>query len=125
AEVYIQRLEDYAYLSHAAEEERQIVLSSDNYKPHALPDDTVERLNAYFAQHPIIKQVYVAQKQVKYMTESPCYILAYTLKPKIFATQKKTDEQAAAFIYESGLPEDFVFIQADSVQGLEAKIKKV
>lgn len=125
AEVYVQRLEDYAYLSHAAEEERQIVLSSDNYKPHALPDDTVERLKAYFAQHPIIKQVYVAQKQVKYMTESPCYILAYTLKPKIFATQKKTDEQAAAFIYESGLPEDFVFIQADSVQGLEAKIKKV
>lgn len=58
------------------------------------------------------------------MPEYPSYVVAFKLKPGMFESQKKVDEQVGAFIYRSNLPEDFVFIQADSVNGIEAKLKK-
>lgn len=124
AKVYRERLEDWHHLNDAASEERSTVMAKDNFLPHDLPDESVQKLVAYFKEHPIITQVYLAKKDVKYMPEYPSYVVAFKLKPGMFESQKKVDEQVGAFIYRSNLPEDFVFIQADSVNGIEAKLKK-
>ncbi len=124
AKVYRERLEDWQHLNDAASEERGTVLPSDNFLPHDLSAETVEKLAAYFKEHPIIAQVYLAKKDVKYMPEYPLYIIGFKVKPRMFDSQKKVDEQVGKFIYQSNLPDDFVFIQADNVRGIEAKLKK-
>lgn len=121
---YQDRLEDWEHLRNAAAEERDTVLPTDAFLPHDMPEEEVKKLTAYFAEHPVVSHVYLARKDVKYMPEYPCYIIGFKIKPAFFASQKKTDEQVGRFIYESNLPDSFVFIQADSVQGIEGKLKK-
>lgn len=124
AKAYRDRLDDWHHLNDAANEERDTVLPTDHFQPHDIPQESVERLVAYFKEHPIITQVYLAKKNVQYMPEYPSYIVAYKVKPKMFDGQKTVDEQEGRFIYEANLPPEFVFIQADSVRGIEGKLKK-
>ena len=121
---YRERLSDWHHLNDAATEERGTVLAADRFLPHDIPPESVERLVAYFKEHPIVSQVYLAKKDVKYMPEYPSYVIGYKVKPKMFDSQKKVDEQVGKFIYQSNLPEEFVFFQVDSVSGLEGKLKK-
>jgi hypothetical protein len=124
AAAYRARLEDWQHLDDAATEERSTITTKDNFLPHGLPEAFVQELVAYIKTHPMIARVYLARKEVKYIPERPSYILAFRVKSGMFDSQKKVNNSIGDFIYRSGLPEDFIFIQADSVQGIEAKLKK-
>jgi len=102
-----------------------LILESDEFIPHGLDPDIVADFVGYFDRHPVIAKVYLVQKSVKYMPEYPCYVIAYRIKPKFWQTQAKVDEQVSSFIDNSGLSQDYMFISADSVKGLESKLKKV
>ncbi|MBL1147429.1 MAG: M48 family metalloprotease [Pseudomonadota bacterium] len=125
AKPYHEKLDDWHYLSRAANDERDAILSADEFKAHDLPEKALTYLSEHAAKHPIIARVYLAQKDVKYMPEFPCYVIAYKTKPGFWASQKKVDEDVMQFIYESGLPEEFLFIEADGVSGLEKKLKQI
>lgn len=125
AKSYREKLEDWHYLSHAAGEERDTVMATDHFKQHDLPEKAVAYLCEHAAKHPIISRIYLAQKVVKYMPEYPCYLIAYRTKHGLWASQKKVDEDVTKFIYESNLPNEFLFIEADSLNGLEKKLKQI
>lgn len=125
AEPFHERLENWEYLRNSAQEERSLILESDEFIPHGLAPDIVADFVGYFDRHPVIAKVYLVQKSVKYMPEYPCYVIAYRTKPKFWQTQAKVDEQVSLFIDNSGLSQDYMFISADSVKGLESKLKKV
>src|SRR5690606_13030497 len=88
AKAYRERLSDWHHLNDAATEERGTVLAADRFLPHDIPPESVERLVAYFKEHPIISQVYLAKKDVKYMLEYPSYVIGYKVKPKMFDSQQ-------------------------------------
>lgn len=125
AKPYRDKLEDWHYLNHAANEERDAVFSTDEFKAHDLPEKALSYLAEHAAKHPVIARLYLAQKEVKYMPEYPCYIIAYKTKPGLWDSQKNVNENVTRFIYESGLPEEFLFIEADSVSGVEKKLKQI
>ncbi|MGD7036730.1 hypothetical protein [Methylotuvimicrobium buryatense] len=125
AEPFYERLENWEYLRNSAQEERSLILEADEFIPHGLDPDIVADFVGYFDRHPVIAKVYLVQKSVKYMPEYPCYVIAYRTKPKFWQTQAKVDEQVSSFIDNSGLSQDYMFISADSVKGLESKLKKV
>ncbi|TNE31748.1 MAG: hypothetical protein EP349_03480 [Alphaproteobacteria bacterium] len=125
AKPYHDKLDDWHYLSRAANDERDAILSADEFKEHDLPEKALVYLSEHAEKHPIIARIYLAQKDVKYMPEFPCYVIAYKTKPGFWASQKKVDEDVMQFIYESGLPEEFLFIEADGVSGLEKKLKQI
>ena len=124
-ETYYQRLENWEHVRSAAEDERNLVLASDEYKTHDLPSETIENFRQYFTGHPIISKVYLTQKVVKYMSEFPAYIIAYKTRADFWLSQKKIAEQVQKFIYESGLPSEYSFIEVGSVKRLKSKITKV
>jgi len=125
AKPYHDKLEDWHYLSRAANDERDAILAADEFKMHDLPEKALDYLSEHAAKHPIIARIYLAQKDVKYMPEFPCYVVAYKTKPGFWSSQKKVDEEVMQFIYDSGLPEEFLFIEADGIIGLEKKLKQI
>lgn len=122
---YYERLEDWEYIRSAAEDERAIILASDEYKAHGLSADAIADFVSYYSQHPLISKVYMAQKQVKYMPEYPSYLVAYVAKHHFWKTQKSVDEGVNDFIYNSGLSSEFSFVSLDSIKGLKNKISKI
>jgi Zn-dependent protease with chaperone function len=125
AKTFEDRLAAWEYEREAAAQERELVLSSDEWLPPALPDETVKHIAAHCAQFPSLHTVYVAQKKVKYMPEYPAHLVAFRLRYQPFKSQKKLQEEINAFIALSGLGGNFTFIEATAVKDVEAKLKKV
>ena len=125
AKPYYERLENWEYIRSAAEDERAVILASDEYKPHGLEADAIVDFVQYYSGHPVISNVYMVQKVVKYMPEYPCYVIAYQTKANFWNTQKSVDEKVDDFIYGSGLSSDYSFIELDSIKGMKKKLGKV
>ena len=120
-----EKLNAWEYERQAAAEERDLILASDEYEPHDLPEKTLEWLENYCAQHKVLHTVYIAKKKVKYLQEHPCYLVAFRRKEQMFRSDKKIGEDIVAFINESGLHDDFVFVGVDEIKGLEGKLRKI
>lgn len=125
AQPWEERLGAWEYERAAADEERGLVLESDAYAPHGLPEETVAQLAAHCGRHKVLHTVYVARKQVKYMPEYPCYLVAFRRRGQMFRSDRKIQDDINAFIAQSQLPGSFLFIPADGVKGLESKLKKI
>jgi hypothetical protein len=119
------RLSAWEYERQAGAEEREIVLATDNYSPHGLPDAAVRAIAGHCANHKLLHSVYIAQKKVRYLPEYPCYLVAFRMKQSMFSTQKKLQAELNEFIGKSNLGEGFLFIDVTSVSGLEGKMKKI
>lgn len=119
------RLSAWEYERQAGAEEREIVLATDNYSPHGLPDAAVKAIAGHCANHKLLHSVYIAQKKVRYLPEYPCYLVAFRMKQSMFSTQKKLQAELNEFIGKSNLGEGFLFIDVTSVSGLEGKMKKI
>jgi len=122
---YYERLENWEYVRSAAEDERAVVLASDEYKPHGLVAESIVDFVQLFSGHPVISCVYLVQKVVKYMPEYPCYVIAYKTKTNFWNTEKSIAEKVDDFIYGSGLTSEYSFIELNSIKGMKKKLGKV
>jgi len=125
AKAWEDRLTAWEYERQAGAEEREIVLATDNYLPHGLPEATVKAIAEHCAKHKSLHSVYIAQKKVTYLPEYPAYLVSFRLKQSLFVTQKKLQAELNEFIGKSGLGAGFLFIDVTSVSGLEGKMKKL
>lgn len=123
AKAWQDKLDDWEYRRQAAQEERELVLASDEYEPHGLPDDAVRAFARHCSESGGIHTVYLARKKVKYMPEYPSYLIAFRLRQAPFKSQKKTQQELNDFISKAGMG-SCLFIDVTSVAGLEGKMKK-
>ncbi|MDI1227837.1 MAG: M48 family metallopeptidase [bacterium] len=125
AKPWEEKLTTWDYERQAGAEEREIVLATDSYLPHGLPADAVKVLAAHCANHKLLHSVYIVQKKVQYLPEYPSYLVAFKMKQSMFSTQKKLQAELTEFIGKSNLGEAFLFINVNSISGLEGKMKKM
>lgn len=125
AKPWDEKLSAWEYERAAAAEERELVLATDSYAPHGLPQEQVDKLAAHCAATNALHTVYLVKKQVKYMPEYPAYLIAFRLKSQPFRSQKKIQDDINNFIATSGLGGGFLFVEAGAVAGLEGKLKKI
>ncbi|MCC7038102.1 MAG: hypothetical protein IT560_12475, partial [Alphaproteobacteria bacterium] len=124
ANTWEDRLTAWEYERQAGAEEREVVLATDSYLPHGLPDDKVKAIAEHCAKHKLLHSVYIAQKKVQYLPEYPAYLVAFKMKQSMFSTQKKLQAELNEFIGKSNLDAGFLFIDVAAIAGLEAKMKK-
>ncbi|HYD18568.1 MAG TPA: M48 family metallopeptidase [Patescibacteria group bacterium] len=124
AKSWEEKLSAWEYEREAGAEERQIVLATDRYHPHGLPETTVAAIARHCAQFKLLRFVYLARKEVRYLPEYPAYLIGFRSKGA-FWSQKKLQEELNQFIATSGLGADFLFIDVTAISGLEGRLKKI
>jgi len=71
-------------LEAAAKKERDGLRTSDKFERHALPPETLAKLQAQLKAIDGLRKAYFVRKRVKHMPERPCYVLGYTIRWRPF-----------------------------------------
>lgn len=127
AKIYHFRLEEWNYNNQAAEEERKAVYTTDVFFPHNIKQEYISKLNDFFRQNPVIGAAWMVRKEVKYMKETPLFVIGlktgfWRLKGSKTTAREMKQVMAPS---TSHFPPFFRFFWVHDVKGLEARLKKV
>lgn len=91
AQRYRHRAVDYLNQVEEARKERELIDVRDRLLPHQLPASEVDSLREQLMKIPDIKSVFLVQKEAKYFTEEPIYLLGVRLKFRLSLRRNRLD----------------------------------
>lgn len=95
---YKKRLEDYEESLAMAQVERRDVKDSDQFEPHNLPSELIQKLAAQIAEYKDVDAAYIARKQVEHLPEYPHYVIA--VKPKFSLHGEERNYELVCSLHE-------------------------
>lgn len=75
AAVYLQQYRELYPLWQRSCQERDELTGKEVFQPHNLSPEMIEQVTWQLNQYPEVREAYLARRQVKYLPESPCYVL--------------------------------------------------
>jgi hypothetical protein len=75
AAAYLQQYRELYPLWQRSRQERNELTGKTVFQSHHLPSETIEQITWQLRQYPEVRAAYLARRQVKYLPESPCYVL--------------------------------------------------
>ena len=103
-----------------AQAERSSLRPKDALLPHQLSADEIEKLRAHFAAHPLVGEVYLAQKVVTHFPETPLYIIGIEMKKKklsISSDEAVRQQAFGAALQNLPFPHEALFVPLDTDNG--------
>jgi Zn-dependent protease with chaperone function len=128
AERYRARAEEHLKTLADADEERQSVSLEDEFLPHGLPDDVVERLRRLLRFYEEVGQAYVVRKRLRHLADqAPLYVVGIVQKRRLRRALKDNGPSSLAerLVHDIRLPSDFHVIVPGRGSGLNEKLAAV
>ena len=94
AERYWKQANEEYEIVNQARMERSRVNHSNEFRLPDLPEEAIESLRQQLSQHKGVKAAYLVQKVVKYLPESPFYVLAIEANSAMFDREARSQEIA-------------------------------
>ena len=128
AKKYQQLRQARVELEQHALSEREHVLFKDNFIVHELSEDVLNELLQQLSKYSNIQQVFLVQKEMKYLVHLPCYVLGFSLKKGFGKVNPEAIVQTAKVLHENvTFPGETFLLSFDVVENnrIKKKIKRV
>lgn len=128
AKKYQQLRQARVELEQHALSEREHVLLKDNFIAHELSEDVLNELLQQLSKYSNIQQVFLVQKEMKYLVHLPCYVLGFSLKKGFGKVDPEAIVQTAKVLHENvTFPGETFLLSFDVVENnrIKKKIKRV